>query len=148
MYFFPVVVSWSPEDVLWSDVESRPQFAAPPKPPKFTCDTCGKKFTNRGSLQHHNSSHRGHTKCHVCGKVFGRIHTLKVHLISKHHWKYWDSFMFLAFYSGSSILSLGFNHVLHCIFYSANIFLYPPPPPPPTILKTFWVKQGFYQGNW
>lgn len=83
--FFPhVVVSWSPEEVFWSDVESGPQFAAPLKPPKFTCEACGKEFTNRGSLQHHYSSHRGHTKCHVCGKVFGRIHTLKLHLIKKH----------------------------------------------------------------
>jgi len=85
MFFPPVVVSWAPEDVFWSEVESGPQFAAPLKPPKFTCEACGKKFTNRGSLQHHYSSHRGHTKCHVCGKVFGRIHTLKLHLLKKHH---------------------------------------------------------------
>ncbi|XP_049800747.1 broad-complex core protein isoforms 1/2/3/4/5-like isoform X2 [Schistocerca nitens] len=54
------------------------------RPPFVECPCCKKTFKNPGSLYHHMSTHRGQTKCFICGRVFGRIHTLKIHLAKAH----------------------------------------------------------------
>lgn len=53
-------------------------------PAFYTCPHCEKTFKNEGSLSHHMSYHRGQTKCVLCGKTFGRIHTMKLHMIKVH----------------------------------------------------------------
>jgi hypothetical protein len=69
---------WILQNTRWSeDLVSHPAA-------EFCCETCGKSFRNRGSLKHHWSTHRGQTKCNFCGKVFARVHTLKLHMFNKH----------------------------------------------------------------
>jgi transcription elongation factor Elf1 len=74
---FSLVPLWTVENKRWAEELSHPVA-------EFCCETCGKAFRNRGSLKHHWSTHRGLTKCHICGKVFARVHTLKLHVFSKH----------------------------------------------------------------
>ena len=50
----------------------------------FQCAVCGREYTNHRSLDHHMHVHTGKTTCLVCGAVYGRVGTLRNHVLHKH----------------------------------------------------------------
>ena len=52
--------------------------------PLFPCRVCGRTFTNRSSLSHHRTVHRGRTTCALCGRTLSRMGELWRHLRVMH----------------------------------------------------------------
>ena len=50
----------------------------------YQCPVCGREYTNHRSLDHHMHVHSGKTTCLVCGAVYGRVGTLRNHVLQKH----------------------------------------------------------------
>ncbi|KAF0314027.1 Zinc finger protein 721 [Amphibalanus amphitrite] len=46
----------------------------------FRCETCGKSYSSRVSLNHHSKMHAGATTCALCGRVSSRVADLRTHL--------------------------------------------------------------------
>ena len=74
------------ESILWqaNDLQKASSVDVGNACGRFSCDLCGKKFRHRDSLKHHWSSHRGQTVCPICQKVFGRLFTMKRHIMRMH----------------------------------------------------------------
>ncbi|XP_043227961.1 broad-complex core protein isoforms 1/2/3/4/5-like isoform X3 [Amphibalanus amphitrite] len=82
----------------------------------FQCPVCGREYTNHRSLDHHMHVHSGKTTCLVCGAVYGRVGTLRNHVLQKHPEAVQLLAQMMASRSGSQ---------------PAPTLPPPPPPPPP-----------------
>ena len=50
----------------------------------YECVTCGRRYWHPSSLRNHQKIHEGLTQCPLCGRVFGRVPDLRIHLRDVH----------------------------------------------------------------
>lgn len=49
---------------------------------RYKCQTCGRRFTTKQTMETHMLIHNGHWMCHTCGKTFATKTVLKNHLVT------------------------------------------------------------------
>jgi transcription elongation factor Elf1 len=54
------------------------------RPKQFSCEMCGKRYSNKNSLHNHMGIHRGVTNCHLCHTVFSSKSNLNFHMKNVH----------------------------------------------------------------